>query len=194
MTSIVNFAHMLIYGIPFDVRLSAAERVPPIAAFVAPMLSGLALGSIDAWRARKKLPPAVDPVEANALRGGRMSLADSAPRRRADGGVQRLRRVGRPGGRLRADRRRRRVCAWDWTCACGGRICACWSAAGPGGAIAAAFGAPLTGAFYAFELIIGAYSLANAGPVFAATLVGGADHQGDHRRALRHRTRPRRLP
>ena len=42
---------------------------------------------------------------------------------------------------------------------------------GAGGAIAAAFGAPLTGAFYAFELIIGAYSLANAGPVFAATLV-----------------------
>ena len=41
---------------------------------------------------------------------------------------------------------------------------------GAGGAIAAAFGAPLTGAFYAFELIIGAYSLANAIPVFAATL------------------------
>ena len=32
------------------------------------------------------------------------------------------------------------------------------------------FRAPLTGAFYAFELIIGAYSLANAIPVFAATL------------------------
>src|SRR3974390_2976336 len=41
---------------------------------------------------------------------------------------------------------------------------------GAGGAIAAAFGAPLTGAFYAFELIIGAYSLANAVPVFAASL------------------------
>src|SRR5208282_6369921 len=41
---------------------------------------------------------------------------------------------------------------------------------GAGGAIAAAFGAPLTGAFYAFELIIGAYSLANAIPVFAPTL------------------------
>ncbi len=41
---------------------------------------------------------------------------------------------------------------------------------GAGGAIAAAFGAPLTGAFYAFELIVGAYSLANAILVFAATL------------------------
>ena len=54
MTSIVNFAHEIIYGIPFDVRLSAADHVPPLAAFVAPMLSGLALGSIDAWRARRK--------------------------------------------------------------------------------------------------------------------------------------------
>ena len=46
---------------------------------------------------------------------------------------------------------------------------------GAGGAIAAAFGAPLTGAFYAFELIIGAYSLANAIPA----LVDGSDLRGD---------------
>src|SRR5579871_4107304 len=77
MTFIVNTAHVLIYGIPFDVRLSAAERISPIAAFAAPMLAGLALGSIDFWRAQRKLPSAVDPVEANALRGGRMSLKDS---------------------------------------------------------------------------------------------------------------------
>src|SRR6202012_4394165 len=36
--------------------------------------------------------------------------------------------------------------------------------------IAAAFGAPLTGAFYAAELIIGSYTLANVGPIFAASL------------------------
>ena len=41
---------------------------------------------------------------------------------------------------------------------------------GAGGAIAAAFGAPLTGAFYAAELIVGSYSLATAGPIFAAAL------------------------
>src|SRR6185437_11197611 len=77
MTTLVNAAHMTIYGIPFDVRLSAAERVAPLAAFGAPMLGGLLLGSIDLWLARKKAPPAVDPVEANALRGGRMSLRQS---------------------------------------------------------------------------------------------------------------------
>jgi CIC family chloride channel protein len=169
MTVIANLAHMLIYGIPFDVHLSAAERVPLIAAFAAPMLAGLALGSIDAWRARKKMPPAVDPVEANALRGGRMSLGESvlvAAQTLASNGCGAS--VGLEAGyaqigaglasRMGLDLQLRRQ---DLRMLVG---------CGAGGAIAAAFGAPLTGAFYAFELIIGAYSLANAGPVFAATL------------------------
>ena len=170
MTTIVNLAHVLVYGIPFDVRLSAAERVPLAAAFAAPMLGGLALGAIDAWRARKKLPPAVDPVEANALRGGRMSLADSAlvaaqtVMSNGSGASVGLEagyaQIGAGvashlGARLQLRRQDLRM------------LVGC----GAGGAIAAAFGAPLTGAFYAFELIIGAYSLANVGPVFAATLV-----------------------
>jgi CIC family chloride channel protein len=41
---------------------------------------------------------------------------------------------------------------------------------GAGGAIAAAFGAPLTGAFYAFELIVGTYSVATAAPIMAASV------------------------
>ena len=170
MTSIANLAHVLIYGIPFDVRLSAAERVRPAAAFAAPMLGGLALGAIDSWRTRRKLPPAVDPVEANALRGGRMSLADSAlvsTQTVVSNGVGAsvgleagYAQIGAGlssylGARLELRRQDLRM------------LVGC----GAGGAIAAAFGAPLTGAFYAFELIIGAYSLANVGPVFAATLV-----------------------
>ncbi len=169
MTFVVTAAHVLIYGIPFDVRLSAAERVTPIAAFAAPMLGGLLLGAVETWRARKKLPPAVDPVEANALRGGRMSLGQSAlvaaqtvvsngcgasvglEAGYAQIGAGVASRLG-IGSRLRRQDLRMLV------------------GCGAGGAIAAAFGAPLTGAFYAFELIIGAYSLANAVPVFAATL------------------------
>ncbi len=183
MTFVVNLAHVLIYGIPFDVRLSAAERVPPIAAFAAPMLAGLLLGAVDVRRARLKRPPAVDPIEANALRGGRMSLADSllvtaqtvtsngcgasvgleAAYAQIGGGL--ASRLGVNGRLRRQDLRMLVGC-------------------GAGGAIAAAFGAPLTGAFYAFELIIGVYSLAIAGPVFAATLaaalttkaIGGAPY------------------
>ena len=169
MTFIVNAAHMLIYGIPFDVHLSAAQRVPPIAAFAAPMLGGLALGSIDAWRARKKLPPAVDPVEANALRGGRMSLRESslvAAQTLVSNGCGAS--VGLEAGyaQIGAGVASRMGLDLDLRRQDLRMLVGC----GAGGAIAAAFGAPLTGAFYAFELIIGAYSLANVGPVFAATL------------------------
>jgi hypothetical protein len=38
MTTVVNAAHVRIYGIPMDIRLNAAERVAPLAAFGAPML------------------------------------------------------------------------------------------------------------------------------------------------------------
>jgi chloride channel protein, CIC family len=176
MTSAVNLAHVWIFGIPFDVRLSAATRVAPLAALGAPMLGGLLLGAIDLWQFRKKARPAVDPVEANALRGGRMSLRQSllvaiqtvisngcgasvgleAGYAQIGAGV-----ASYLGVRSRLRRQDLRV------------LVGC----GAGGAIAAAFGAPLTGAFYAFELIIGTYSLANAIPVFAATLAASLTTQ-----------------
>jgi CIC family chloride channel protein len=43
---------------------------------------------------------------------------------------------------------------------------------GAAAAISAAFGAPLGGAFYGFELIIGSYSIASLAPVGMASLVG----------------------
>ena len=42
---------------------------------------------------------------------------------------------------------------------------------GAAAAIAGAFNAPLTGAFYAFELVIGTYSLATFAPVAVASIV-----------------------
>ena len=176
MTKIVNVAHVAIFGIPFDVHLSAAERVAPLAAFGAPMLGGLVLGAIDMWLARKKAPPAVDPVEANALRGGRMSLSESllvATQTVISNGCGAS--VGLEAGYAQIGAGvasylgvRSRLRRQDLRMLVG---------CGAGGAIAAAFGAPLTGAFYAFELIIGAYSLANAIPVFAATLAASLTTQ-----------------
>ena len=176
MTSVVNAAHVRIYGIPFDVRLSAAERVAPLAAFGAPMVGGLLLGAIEVWLARRKAPPAVDPVEANALRGGRMSLRQSllvATQTVISNGCGAS--VGLEAGYAQIGAGvasylgvRSRLRRQDLRMLVG---------CGAGGAIAAAFGAPLTGAFYAFELIIGAYSLANAIPVFAATLAASLTTQ-----------------
>src|SRR5246500_3079097 len=77
MSEIAQIAHVLIFGIPIDVRLSANAYVNPIVAFAAPALGGLSLGIMEWWRRRLKITNAVDPIEANALRGGRLSARDS---------------------------------------------------------------------------------------------------------------------
>src|SRR5262245_51794922 len=77
MSEIAQIAHVVIYGIPIDVRLSANAYINPVVAFVAPALGGLSLGIMEWSRRRLKISSAVDPIEANALRGGRLSARDS---------------------------------------------------------------------------------------------------------------------
>src|ERR1700744_5200982 len=74
MSEIAQIAHVVIYGIPIDVRLSANAHVNPIVAFAAPALGGLILGIMEWSRRRLKISNAVDPIEANALRGGRAAV------------------------------------------------------------------------------------------------------------------------
>ncbi len=171
MTLTAEAAHRLIYGIAFDEKLSARARVAPLAAFLALGLGGLLIGAIDYWRRRRKAPATVDPIEANALRGGRMSLRDglvvvgqtlisngSGASVGLEAGYAQIGSAlaSRIGLMFRLRRQDLRT------------LVGC----GAAGAIAAAFAAPLTGAFYAFELIVGAYSLANAGPILAAAVAG----------------------
>ena len=171
MTTAAEFAHVAIYGIALDERLSATARVSPWAALLSLGLGGLVLGLIDAWRRRQGAPAIVDPIEANALRGGRLSLRDGvvvvAQTLISNGcgasvGLEAgYAQIGaalasRAGVALRLRRQDLRM------------LVGC----GAAGAIAAAFAAPLTGAFYAFELIVGAYSLGNAGPILAAAVAG----------------------
>ncbi len=171
MTGIAEFAHVAIYGIPLDERLSASARITPVAAFAALGLGGLAMAGIDHWRRLRKAPPTVDPIEANALHGGRLSLRDGlvvvvqtviSNGCGASVGLEAgYAQIGsavasRLGVALRLRRQDLRT------------LVGC----GAAGAIAAAFAAPLTGAFYAFELIVGAYSLANASPIIAAAVAG----------------------
>jgi CIC family chloride channel protein len=120
---------------------------------------------------KRRPRPIVDPVEANALRGGRMSAKDSlfvglqsvisngfgasvgleAAYAQLGGAIASL--TGNTLNLRRSDLRT-------------------FVGAGAGAGIAAAFGAPLTGAFYAFEIIIGSYTVANIAPVVAAALAG----------------------
>ncbi|MCP4620264.1 MAG: chloride channel protein [Bradyrhizobium sp.] len=171
MSEIAQIAHVLIYGIPIDVRLSANDRVHPAIALIAPAAGGLLLGLMEWWRRRLKVSSAVDPIEANALRGGRLSLRDSAVvsgqtlisngcgasvgleagYTQIGSGMASL--LGQVLNLRRNDLR---------------LIVGCGSAA----AIAAAFGAPFTGAFYACELIVGVYVVGSAAPILAASLAG----------------------
>jgi CIC family chloride channel protein len=158
----------LFYSIDFDERLSAATKIAP-ERFVALPLGGAVLALAGWLWARVKRGAPVDPVEANALRGGRMSLRDSlyvafqtivSNGFGASVGLEAA--YAQMGGALasvtgRALNLRRN----DLRTFVG---------AGAGAAIGAAFGAPLTGAFYAFEIIIGSYTIANIAPVVAASL------------------------
>src|SRR5207248_7078037 len=70
--------HELLFRIEAHERLSSVARLDPLRAVLVPSLGGLALGllglAIARWWARGR---AVDPIGANALLGGRMSVGDS---------------------------------------------------------------------------------------------------------------------
>ncbi|HUZ92063.1 MAG TPA: chloride channel protein, partial [Methylocella sp.] len=163
-----DFLHLWLFG---HRRLSSLVALDaPIQAFV-PLAGGLILG-ISGIYVRKWIPRRpVDPIEANALQGGRMSLKDSALIAvqtvisngfGASVGLEAAyTQVGSGiaswlGAAFRLRRGDMRM------------LVACGSA----GAIGAAFGAPLTGAFYAYELILGTYTPFGLAPVGAAAVSG----------------------
>ncbi|MBO9709528.1 MAG: chloride channel protein [Caulobacter sp.] len=165
---IAHGLQVLLFDIPLDQRLSAQAVVAPWRTLAIPV-GGLVLG-VGTWAWLKYRPrPAVDPVEANALHGGRLSLKDSAficCQTMLSNGVGAS--VGLEAAYAQAGSavasfagQRLNLRRADMRTLVG---------AGAGAAIAAAFGAPLTGAFYAFEIVIGAYTVANLAPVAAAAL------------------------
>lgn len=171
LSRVTQTAHELFFGLALDQRLSASDRISLTSALLVPPLGGLLLGATEYARRRARRSAAVDPVEANALRGGRMSMRDSllvslqtaisngcgASVGLEAGYTQLGAGLGsRIGSLLRLRRGDLRVML----------------GAGAAAAISAAFGAPLTGAFYAFEVVIGIYSISNLAPVMAASLTG----------------------
>lgn len=151
--------------------LSATPSLTSAWMFFLPAVGGLILGLYALVVKRFRPRPVTDPIEANALEGGRMSLLDSvilssqtvigngfgasvgmeAGYTQWGSGIASA--IGQKLGLRRSDLRVLVGC-------------------GAAGGIAAAFHAPLAGAFYAFELIIGIYAIPHVAPVLAAALLG----------------------
>lgn len=156
----------IIYGLT-DESLSASSKVSFVRLLALP-LAGLALGFGSRAAIRRWRTP-IDVVEANALHGGVIPWRDSAlvcgqtllsNGTGASVGLEAA--YGQAGGgfasligqwlRLRRADVRTLV------------------GAGAGAAIGAAFSAPLAGAFYGFEIVLGAYTPAAIAPVGAACI------------------------
>ena len=165
----------LLYGLPPALRLSGVPALSPIQLALLPM-GGLCLVLFKlASRARRR--SLVDAVEANALHGGRMSAADSlvisgqtliSNGFGASVGLEAA--YAQIGGAIAS-------LVGGWLSLRRGDV-RTLVGAGAGAAIAATFGAPLVGAFYAFEIVIGAYTPAAIAPVAAASLAGAQVAQG----------------
>jgi len=171
MSALVEGMHVLLFNIEIGERLSSQFAIDPLRAVLVPSLGGLLLGV--AFLVLQRFRPAreIDPIEANALHGGRMSFRGSvivalqtvwssgvgasvgleAGYTQLASGIAAS--LGRGFHLRRADQR---------------IMVGCGAAA----AIAGAFSAPLAGAFYAFELVIGGYTPASLTPVGVAAVAG----------------------
>jgi len=171
MSAAVELMHVVLFNLEMGDRLSSQFELDPLRALLVPSLGGLVLGVAFLLLLRWRPAREVDPIEANALHGGRMSFRGSvivalqtvwssgvgASVGLEAGYTQLASGIGASLGRgfhlRRADQR---------------IMVGCGAAA----AIAGAFGAPLAGAFYAFELVIGGYTPASLTPVGVAAVAG----------------------
>lgn len=168
MVAIVQWLHHVLFAIEGH-EVSGAAFIDPWRAAFVPATGGIILGVIGWLSTRRPRISIIDPVEANALHGGRIPMKGSlllvlqtmvsngfGASIGMEAGYTQIgsaiaSRLGQIFHVRRSDLRTLVGC-------------------GAAGAIAAAFDAPLTGAFYAFELIIATYSIATLAPVVVASI------------------------
>jgi CIC family chloride channel protein len=173
----IGWVRHLAFGLPLGGHLSDAADLPWQRVLIMPIVGGALVGIIAGLLRRWRPREVIDAIEANALFGGRMSIGDSLglvlvtvlsggfgasvglEAAYTQLGAAMGSRIGRRI-RLRRDDVRTLV------------------GCGAAGAIAAAFNAPLAGAFYAFELIVGSYTLQTLAPIGIAALVGALISRG----------------
>lgn len=77
MSIAVSFLHVLFFNMAPGDRLSAADALDPVRALFIPLAGGLLFGAVALLLRRWRPDREVDPIEANALHGGRMSFRGS---------------------------------------------------------------------------------------------------------------------
>ena len=165
----VQVMHETLFNLPSGQRLSATFHVARWRALLVPILGGLVLTGLARY-GRRMSSRLADAIEANALLGGRLSLTGSllvtaqtlvscgtGASVGLEAGYAQISSAvaSRLGLALAARRGDLRL------------LVAC----GASGAIAAAFGAPLAGAFYGFEVVLGTYTVSALAPVATSALV-----------------------
>jgi chloride channel protein, CIC family len=165
--------HEIFFQIPAAAPLSITIVPESWRVVAVPVAGGAVLAALGFWAKDRFRGRLADAVEANALHGGRLSIRGSlyisaqtlisngfgasvgleAAYTQMCGMIASL--LGRGLGARRVDMRLLVGC-------------------GAAGAIAAAFDAPLAGAFYAFEAILGAYSVSSLMPIVASAVMATA--------------------
>lgn len=162
-------AHAVLFDIPFDAHLSATGVISWQRTLLVPTIGGLVLAAIALIVAGRFKGQMADAIEANALYGGRVSMRGSLLI-----SIQTLLSNGF-GGSVGLEAGYTQICA-AFSSQLGRRLAARRNdmrllvACGAAGAISAAFSAPLAGAFYAFEVVLGAYTSAGLVPVIASAV------------------------
>src|SRR5262249_38894541 len=171
MNFLATIGHRYLFGVQVGDRLSGMTHLIEPWALTWPLVGGAILVAMAWFWTRIGRGDVVDPIEANALHGGRMSFRDSvllslqtlvsngfgASVGLEAGYTQISSAIGSSAGRWLNLRRE------DM------RIIVGFGAAG---GIAAAVNCPFTGAFYAFELVLAQYAIGNVAPVIAASIAG----------------------
>ena len=171
MGAAVEALHVAFFNLEWGDRLSSQFRIEPLRALLVPSLGGLLIGVAFLLLLRWRPAREIDPIEANALHGGIMSFRGSV--------IVALQTVWSSGVGASVGLEAGYTQLASGLAASLGRgfhlrrgdqriMVGCGAAA----AIAGAFGAPLAGAFYAFELVIGGYTPASLTPVGVAAVAG----------------------
>ena len=174
--------HEALFGLPHALRLSLSTVEPPWRVLAVLVAGAAVLSLVGVWAGNRFKGRLADAIEANALHGGRMSVGGSVYIT-----LQTVISNGF-GASVGLEAAYTQICS-AFSSLLGRGLAARRSdmrllvACGAAGAISAAFGAPLTGAFYAFELVLGAYSVGSLVPVAASAVVASlvSARLSDHR-------------